>query len=98
MTRDEKIAALQAKADELLQWFERRELPVAPFKLKPWITVLDCAKMLETNKLRMNAHRSNPFNRQYVNGYFTLNDLKQYIEQNANRTTDSNASTVPPVN
>jgi hypothetical protein len=97
MTRVEKVAALQLKADALIQWFEGRQLPGCPFKLKPWMTVLDCEKYLHTTLNTMAAHRNDPFNRQFVLGFYRLTDLKQYIE-NANKSTDSNTTPVPKIN
>lgn len=80
MTRDEKIAALQAKADELIKWFDNQELPASPFKLNAWSTITDTEKFFSTNKGIMDDKRPNPFSRLFVLAYYRLLDLKKYIE------------------
>lgn len=80
MTRDQKIAALQAKADQLIQWFDGQELPVGPFKLNNWTTITDTEKYFSTSKGIMVDKWPDPFNRLFVLAYYRLLELKKYIE------------------
>lgn len=92
MTRQEKVAALQAKATDLLNYFEGKPLPKTPFKLHPWATVLDVEKLIKKNKDLLEGNHENPFSRVYIMAYFHLMDLKIYMD--AINTTDSNAGPV----
>lgn len=80
MTRDEKVAALKAKAAALIKSFEGRPLPVGSFKLNAWATILDAEKYYSTNVAVMNGSE-NPFSRPYVAAYYRLTDLKNYLDE-----------------
>lgn len=86
MTKEQKIAALQAKADELIRWFDGKELPASPFKLNPWSTITDTQKYFSTTTGIMAEKRSDPFNRLYVLAYYRLLELKKYIECKSNNS------------
>lgn len=92
MTKDEKIAALQAKADDLIKWFDDQVLPAGPFKMNTWSTITDTEKFFSTNKGILDDKRHNPFSRLYVLAYYRLLDLKKHIE------CKSNNSQPPPNN
>jgi len=81
MTRPEKVAALQAKAADLLKYFEGKTLPQAPFKIKPWATILDADKFIKKNTDLLEGNHDNPFSRVYVMAYFHLMDLKNYMDE-----------------
>jgi len=80
MTREEKVAALQAKGATMLAWFEGKPLPKPPVKLKAWATIIDTDKYYSTQVARMKAHHADPFNRLYVLAYLSLQDLKIFME------------------
>lgn len=80
MTKEQKIILLEKKAADLVAWFEGKQLPAAPFKIKTWATVTDTKKYFETATERMRAHKGNPYHTLYVNSYHQLNDLKMFME------------------
>lgn len=80
MTREEKVALLQAKGAAMIAWFDGKPLPKPPVKLKPWATIVDADKYFSTQVARMNANHVNPFNRSYVLAYLALQELKTFME------------------
>ena len=86
MTREQKIAALQAKADQLIQWFDGKELPAGPLKLNDWTTITDTDKYFSTSKGIMVDKWPDPFSRLFVLAYYRLLDLKKYSECKSNNS------------
>lgn len=80
MTRAEATPRLQVKADELVQWFTGKTLPAAPFQSGKGHTVMDTKKYFEKQIKVMEAWRSDPFHRLFVNAYQELERLKKYME------------------
>lgn len=90
MTREEKVALLQAKGAAMIAWFEGKPLPVAPFKIQPWATITDTSKYFSTQVARMEARKDDPYNRLYVMAYLALQDLKTYMEAQPTAQTSNN--------
>jgi hypothetical protein len=80
VNRAEKIERLQAKAAELVQWFEGRELPKPPFKVSPWATVTNTDRYMEVISKTFKAYHDNPMAAPYVAAYYQLLTLKTYLE------------------
>lgn len=85
MTKTEKVALLQAKGAEMIAYFDGKELPKSPFKIKPWATILDAKKYLDSQVTRMQHWQNNPFNQLYVLAYYSLKELREYMEANTTK-------------
>lgn len=80
MTREEKVALLQAKGAAMVAWFDGKELPKPPIKISQCATITDVSKYFSTQVARMEARKADPYNRMYVLAYLALQDLKKYME------------------
>lgn len=80
MTQGERVARLQKKADDLVKWFEGRELPVAPFKINKCSTVTNTDRFFKRQTQCLEAYHNNPFSKVYVAAYYDLLELKTYME------------------
>lgn len=82
MTKEEKVAILQAKGAAMIAWFEGKPIPAPPVKLKPWATITDTDKYFSTQVARMESRKDDPYNRLYVLAYLALQELRTYMEAN----------------
>lgn len=80
MTKIDKIERLQAKAADLLKWFEGRALPAPPFKVSAFGTITNPDRYMEVITKTFKAYHDNPMAAPYVGAYFQLQMLKTYLE------------------
>lgn len=81
MSRLEKTRILQQKAQDLISWFYEKPPPAAPFEIKQAETVMDLSTFLYVHIMRLHAHYPDPFSRLFVNSYYSLLDLKKYMDE-----------------
>jgi hypothetical protein len=80
-TKAENVARLQAKTSELLEWFEGKDIPAAPFLLSQGETCINPEKMVLSALNVLDTYAENPFSKPFVSAYLRLNNLKIYIER-----------------
>ncbi len=85
------MAILQAKAADLVKFFECKKLPENPVRIHAWATITDVTGYIETQKARLQGQHDNPYSRVYISAYFALLDLKNFIE-NANNISGSSTN------
>jgi hypothetical protein len=88
-SRAEKIESLQKKANELLAWFEGKDMPAPPFLLSQGETCIDPEKMVYVALTTLDTYADNPFAKPFVSAYLRLNNLKIFIERATTKSAGS---------
>lgn len=81
-TKSERIAEIQESGKRMLKWFEDlKELPKEPVQVNHYTRIVDLKKYLETQRATLEANMKDPFNRVFINAYYRLYNLKQFIQK-----------------
>jgi hypothetical protein len=64
--------------DDLIRFFNNREIPANPIKLNDWSTIIDPGKFVQSNVDIIQANNGNPTYRPYFN---RLQQLQEIIKR-----------------